>query len=375
MRVLVCVPDNKSLGGVHIRAMAVAEKGLKLGVHTIFAVTQDRGEKIFTKECVRRGFEVHEYFGRSRPSRKKNWFLTLISLFKYLIFLPFAVISFIKILKHVKPKVIHCNGLMNIVPILSGKFFRDIKVLHHLIGNHYSPIILKFYSSISGLADEHIFISPRLKEYYSGVSKENGIILYEPLTRELKSLDKICKKDFKHLVIGNVANYTPAKNWQLWLRIAHSISTIYPKVKFICIGKVVTGHEEYFEELKLLSKDLNIEWTGFRRNVIDHIEKFSLFLLTSKLEGTPLVLLEAASVCTPIVTSSVGGIRDMFSSEEVIFVDDFNEDNYIKQIKNIVDNDKIAQEMSKKARKKIETKYDIDCHTKQMNQIYEKIIK
>ena len=375
MKVLVCVPDNKSLGGVHIRALAVAEKGSAYGVETIFAVTRDCGDMVFTNECIKRGFEIHEYFGKSRPSVEKNGFLTLLGLLKYILLLPFSIISFLKILRLIKPQIIHNNGLMNIVPILSSSFFRETKVVHHLIGNHYSPVILALYSRISTLADEHIYISPRLKDYYQGASKGSGIILYEPLTRELKSMNNLCKVDKTQLVIGNVANYTPAKNWELWIRVAHSISVIYPNIKFICIGKVVSGHEKYFDGLKLASKGLNIEWTGFRKNVIDHIENFSVFLLTSRFEGTPLVLLEAASVCTPIVTSSIGGIRDMFSSEEVIFVDNNNENDYVNQIRYLLENKKEALEMSLKARRKIESKYDIDFHAKQMSQIYESIIR
>jgi glycosyltransferase involved in cell wall biosynthesis len=50
------------------------------------------------------------------------------------------------------------------------------------------------------------------------------------------------------------------------------------------------------------------------------LNAFDVLALSSRTEGTPMVMLEAMASETPIVATSVGGIPDMLSSAEALLV-------------------------------------------------------
>ena len=365
------VPNNKSLGGVHIRALAVAQL-LKSrdDVEVIFAVTDDNGSRVFTDEARRQGFTSEIIKGFSRPRNAVRRRQKLINVIKYCCQLPSSILSCVKLIRQVGPDVVHVNGLMNVVPIIAAKPFRRVRCVHHLIGNHYSDTILFCYSFLSRFADDHIYISPILRRYYTAFIPKQGHLLMEPIPRNIVQR-RALREDIPGIrVIGCVANYTPAKNWDLWIDVAKSLAKMRPELRFVCIGKEVKGHEQYFEKLKARSVGLDIQWTGFKSNILEEISKFDVFLLTSDLEGTPLVLLESAAVMTPVVTSVTGGITDMFHKDEVVFVPEQNASMYVESILKLIDKPEGAFEMAKNARRRIESDYRLESHTEKLLNIY-----
>jgi glycosyltransferase involved in cell wall biosynthesis len=57
----------------------------------------------------------------------------------------------------------------------------------------------------------------------------------------------------------------------------------------------------------------NVSFLGYKKNVNDFYNIFDAFLLTSKMEGTPISILEAMSCCLPIYSTGVGQIANNFA--------------------------------------------------------------
>jgi glycosyltransferase involved in cell wall biosynthesis len=59
-----------------------------------------------------------------------------------------------------------------------------------------------------------------------------------------------------------------------------------------------------------------VGWPGALPDASTLLRAFDVIILSSRTEGTPMVLLEAMAVGIPVVTTSVGGIPDVVSDAE-----------------------------------------------------------
>jgi glycosyltransferase involved in cell wall biosynthesis len=86
----------------------------------------------------------------------------------------------------------------------------------------------------------------------------------------------------------------------------------------------IIGEGRLRGQLQARARELGIEgqvtWHGAIENAATVFSAFDLFVLSSRTEGTPMVLLEAISSGVPIVATSVGGVPDVVSEREAWLV-------------------------------------------------------
>jgi glycosyltransferase involved in cell wall biosynthesis len=87
----------------------------------------------------------------------------------------------------------------------------------------------------------------------------------------------------------------------------------------------VVGEGELGNELKRLSSDLKLKDVNFlgrkdNEELLKLYKESDIFVLTSKLEGMPLVLLEAMAMGLPIIATNVGGIRNVVKANNGFLV-------------------------------------------------------
>lgn len=116
-------------------------------------------------------------------------------------------------------------------------------------------------------------------------------------------------------VIAMVARLTPVKGHMTALRALKEIISDYPNAKLLLIGDGFLEWElkKQVEELQLTN---HVFFLGYRKDVDALLKIADLTLLTSYSESFPLVLLEAARAKNPIITTDVGGVRDLIPSKE-----------------------------------------------------------
>lgn len=110
-------------------------------------------------------------------------------------------------------------------------------------------------------------------------------------------------------IVGSVACLKPQKAPADFLAVAGRVIRSIPNAKFVLIGD---GEERAKLERAIEGMQLqgSIKLLGWRRDVPRLLHAFDAFLLTSRWEGLPRVLLEARVAGLPIVATKVGGAHE-----------------------------------------------------------------
>lgn len=126
------------------------------------------------------------------------------------------------------------------------------------------------------------------------------------------------------------------------LDILLAVAKILPKVEFHVYGYALFGSQDYWN--KAIDDCLNVRACGKYSSFLElPYSSYACFVLTSEWEGLPVVLLEAASCGMPIVSSSVGGIKELLNDTNSHLISPHdNIKNYVSAIKLIIENPRLA---------------------------------
>ena len=110
-------------------------------------------------------------------------------------------------------------------------------------------------------------------------------------------------------LIGTVACFKPQKAPEDVIAVARLVCARMPAARFVLIGdgELRRPIEALIERHGLQEK---VRLAGWRRDIPRAMACFDLVLLTSRWEGLPRVMLEAASAGVPIVATRVGGVEE-----------------------------------------------------------------
>jgi glycosyltransferase involved in cell wall biosynthesis len=111
-------------------------------------------------------------------------------------------------------------------------------------------------------------------------------------------------------VVTIVGRLTAIKQHDLFLRVARSVHDTHPSALF-----VIVGDGERREELDGLTRRLalqqRVRFLGWRKDLAAIYGATDVCVLTSRNEGTPVAVIEALAAGVPVVSTDVGGVRDV----------------------------------------------------------------
>jgi glycosyltransferase involved in cell wall biosynthesis len=108
------------------------------------------------------------------------------------------------------------------------------------------------------------------------------------------------------LVLGSVMRLTEEKQPLLWAKVVVEISRQLPDIHFVLVGDGPLKNDvlQYVSNARIKSR---VHVLGHIRDIPSVLHCLDLFLLTSRLEGLPNVLIEAQAMGIPVVTTPAGG--------------------------------------------------------------------
>jgi glycosyltransferase involved in cell wall biosynthesis len=131
-----------------------------------------------------------------------------------------------------------------------------------------------------------------------------------PLTPEVRhNLRQELGTGSGEYLIGTVACLKPQKAPEDVIAVAGLVCSAIPEARFVVIGDG-TLRPRIEALIKAQGLQDRVRLTGWRRDVPRAMGCFDLLLLTSRWEGLPRVMLEAAAAGLPIVATRVGGVEE-----------------------------------------------------------------
>ena len=128
--------------------------------------------------------------------------------------------------------------------------------------------------------------------------------------RELRKALKIRESDF---VIGTVGRLSPEKGHTLLINAIARIKRDHIRVLIVGDGPLKGELTRLSSELGL---DKNVTFCGYDQNIRDYYESFDLLILPSLKEGLPNVVLEAMVFDIPVISTNVGGVKEIITDNE-----------------------------------------------------------
>ena len=207
------------------------------------------------------------------------------------------------------------------------------------------------------LHDKNLFVELNLvKSELTGLLPGSGIDIntFKPSSRKISEKNKI-----KFLLIARLIK---DKGIVEYVDAARVLKESYPESECLILGSYYSGNPTAIEEetIRKWEEEGLIEYLGTSNNVKEIIEQVDCIVLPSYREGLSRVLLEAASMSKPIITTNVPGCMEVVDdgiNGYICKVKDHNSlANKMKKIVSLSDIE--LKEMGCKGREKIINEFD-----------------
>jgi glycosyltransferase involved in cell wall biosynthesis len=178
--------------------------------------------------------------------------------------------------------------------------------------------------------------------------------------------DEIC--------IGIIARLDPIKNHTLFIDAIHELTKRNYKVRALVIGDGSLRDElhQHAQQLNLLEGiNPKLQFLSWQEKIEDVLPAVDIVALTSHSEGTPVSLLEAQAASLPIVSTDVGGVRDIMMDKVTGYLVPANHlSTLVEKIIVLINDSSLRTSMGNAGRTYVNGHYSYTRLTASMDELY-----
>jgi len=323
-----------------------------------------------------------------------------------------AYLKLCRIIKDFKPDIVHTHaakaGALGRFAAHRLKVPVIIHTFHgHVFDAYFNMVESSFYKNVerylASISTKIIAVSDNqkneLSEVYRICSPDKieviplGVDLSKyGFNKEQKRIAfrKTYNLDDDEIAIGIIGRLVPVKNHELFLNSFKNIKeTTDRKVRAF-----IVGDGEMKEYLKELASKLNLDYlntsgipqnnekasvtfTSWIKEVDNALAGLDIIALTSLNEGTPVSLIEAQAACKAIISTDVGGVKNVVQQNETALLSPSNDLNaFTENLKNLIENDELRDKLAKNGcSKRLQNKYGYERLTHDMKTLYYRLLE
>jgi len=358
------------------------------------------------RELVNIGYDIHAVLpGKGKLIDKyikdkiKIHFLDLNVSIKESYKIPFLVSKLKKLIKEIKPDIIHSHFVITTLIARVALRNERIPLLFQVPGPLHleNPIISRLEIFTSRKYDFWCGSSNWIKDKYIKLGICRSRVFYSPYVPD-ESRFVPMNKILARTKLGFDAN----------IKLIGMIAYFYPPRVFLGHTRGIKGHEDFIDAIYLClkkRKDIKAVIVGgpYKKKGVRYMEKLKKYALEKCGENIiflgerndiPLLLAcldiavvpsisenyggtgEALLMEIPTIATSVGGIPEIIKPGETGFiVPPRSPKSICNQILNILENEEMAKKIASQARKYVLANYNLKNAAKQISQLYDYIIR
>jgi glycosyltransferase involved in cell wall biosynthesis len=269
-----------------------------------------------------------------------------------------------------KARVVHANSIpsapaMRLTPAgrrvltLHGVYAEQVKILH---GTLLGRAAAYFEKKFMGWADAVTAVSSHAAETYR---RKGWEVIHIPNAIDVVEREKIRGVRLGWRQVVYVGRLSREKNVGSLIAAAEKI----PDAVFVVVGD---GPEA--GRLRQLAKGLpNVKFVGHveHSKALEYIAGSDVFALPSIAEGLSTALLEAMSLKTPVVATSVGGNIELVENGVTgLLVEPGDDESFAEAVRKLLDDRETAEKLSENAYKTVKAKYSWDAVLPKYLEVY-----
>lgn len=200
---------------------------------------------------------------------------------------------------------------------------------------------------------------------------------HENLETKRKDVRQEYEIDSNEVAIAIVGRLAPIKNHSLFLKVIERVAQhTHKKIAVFIVGD---GTERENIEKKIAEMALGAHVRFILTSWIKDIGTFNagmdIICLTSNNEGTPVSLIEAQAANIPVISTDVGGVRDVVQDGETGFiVPKKSVKEFAEKLLLLVEDEKKRKKMSQKGWTFVEEKFHYTTLVKNVESYYRKLL-
>ena len=201
---------------------------------------------------------------------------------------------------------------------------------------------------------------------------------YENIEEKRNSTRKKYSISDNEIAIGIVGRFAPIKNHKFFFDAIENVLKQTTKALKI----LVVGDGETRVEIEKRAAEINQKFgekiilTSWIKDIASFNPGMDIICLTSDNEGTPVSLIEAQACNVPVISTNVGGVKDIMEDGNTGFIINKNDlKEYTKKLLLMVENDEIRQKMSQNGKTFVQYKFHYTRLVKDMEDFYKELLR
>lgn len=270
-----------------------------------------------------------------------------------------------------RPVVVTLHGMID--GFMIKTFHTRIKLLICKYG-------VKKFIFVSQYLKNRFIANCRIKEYQAVVIP-NGIkiINYKRSPNDHMDMRKMFGFSNNDFLIGAIGNIRKPKRYDLLIRAALHLKQQGINMKIIIVGDYMDA-KDIKNELDVFIANNNLTnevfFLGFHENIIPIINMIDIYVLSSESEGFSIATIEAMAMEKAVLTTKCGGTEEILSNGQYGLLVNKNDVNSISDgIQFLLKNPMYREAIAKKARRHVESIYNLDQILEKYGNLYTHLVQ